>query len=85
MGSPASLAHLDLSGLGAEGRVYSGVGDVPEMFYRLETPAQRWPDFCLDDAGVEEFVNHVRGRGVIIAMPEDVRFLAFEAQVTGRS
>ncbi|CAK0891788.1 unnamed protein product, partial [Prorocentrum cordatum] len=34
-GGPASFTNLDLSNIEAEGRVYSAVGDVPGMFYRL--------------------------------------------------
>ncbi|CAK0877994.1 unnamed protein product [Prorocentrum cordatum] len=70
LGSPASFAHLDLSNLGEKDVVYTGVGDIPDMFHRLETPPEAWPYFVLEEVPVREFVDYVKtkGRECVLAM-----------------
>ncbi|CAK0835831.1 unnamed protein product [Prorocentrum cordatum] len=84
-GSPASFTNLDLSNIEAEGRVYSAVGDMPDMFYTLERPPQCWTYFCLGEVGVDEFVLYMAEWAVDVEAPADSGFLALEVLVMGWS
>ncbi|CAK0838668.1 unnamed protein product [Prorocentrum cordatum] len=85
LGNPASFTSLDLSNMEVEGRVYCAVGDMPDMFYRLETPPQCWPYFCLGEVGVDELVLCVAERAVDVEAPADSGYLALKVLVMGWS
>ncbi|CAK0895131.1 unnamed protein product [Prorocentrum cordatum] len=51
------------------------------MFYGLETPSQRWPYICLDEVGVDEFVQCMAERAVDVEAPADSCYLALKVLV----
>ena len=85
LGSPASFTHLDLSNLGSGDVVYTGVGDIPDMFYRLETPSEVWPYFVLDEVPLSEFRDYMRAKGRDCDLPSAGPFLALKVLVMGWS
>ncbi|CAK0879893.1 unnamed protein product, partial [Prorocentrum cordatum] len=85
LGSPATFAHVDLSSLGERDVVYTGVGDIPDMFYRLETPPDVWPYFVLEEVPVHEFVEYMRTKGRGCVIPDGGPFLALKVLVLGWS
>ncbi|CAK0863826.1 unnamed protein product, partial [Prorocentrum cordatum] len=85
LGSPATFAHVDLSNLGERGVVYTGVGDIPDMFYRWETPPDVWPYFVLEEVPVHEFVDYMRTKGRDCVIPDGGPFLALKVLVMGWS
>ena len=85
LGSPATMAHLDLSDLTQSSRMYSAVGDFPEWFYRLRLPKEMWPWFVLDGITAEEFYNYATSKGIKVPLPPVGAMLAVIVLLMGWS
>ena len=72
LGSPSSLARLDLSPDILGGRVFcSFQGDVPDWFYRLRWPSSLAEYFVLEKVSPLELFMYARDRGITSPRPAE--------------
>ena len=85
LGSPATLCHLDLSGLEQEDVLFSAIGDMPDWFYRLQLPEEMWPWFTVMGVELPDFVHFMEQRGHSLPPAGECRYLAVTVLVMGWS
>ena len=78
----ASFTYLGLSNLGTKDVVYMGVGDIPDIFHRLETPSEVVPFFVLG-VPASESTDYARAKGRGLDVPDGGPFLALKVLVMG--
>ena len=87
MGSPATLANLELSEEVLAGRtVATAVGDAPDWYYRIAMPEQVRGAFTFEGITAEEFYEEAQARGVPVpARTAADRFVCLKVLPTGWS